>query len=162
MKSIEEVSNALYKSAIGLHGKEPSVSAQIFFLKNKGNYILSAALFSLRCSIYSASSSFCFSRFSSSACSCAVTRFCCAKSSSFSEMEGFSSTFVGSVALAVVFVSFVLFSVTLTLGSSTGFGYGAAGGGVLAFLTLGSFSRTPKVTRSTAFHKNVPTKALSV
>ena len=36
MKSIEEVSNALYKSAIGLHGKEPSVSAQIFFLKNKG------------------------------------------------------------------------------------------------------------------------------
>ena len=36
MKSIEEVSNALYRSAIGLHGKEPSVSAQIFFLKNKG------------------------------------------------------------------------------------------------------------------------------
>ena len=36
MKSIEEVSNALYKSAIGIHGKEPSVSAQIFFLKNKG------------------------------------------------------------------------------------------------------------------------------
>ena len=36
MKSIEEVSNALYKSAIGLHGKEPSVTAQIFFLKNKG------------------------------------------------------------------------------------------------------------------------------
>ena len=36
MKSIEEVSNALYRSAVGLHGKEPSVSAQIFFLKNKG------------------------------------------------------------------------------------------------------------------------------
>ena len=36
IKSIEEVSNALYKSALGLHGKEPSVSAQIFFLKNKG------------------------------------------------------------------------------------------------------------------------------
>ena len=36
MKAIEEVSSALFDSATGRNGKEPSVSAQIFFLKNKG------------------------------------------------------------------------------------------------------------------------------
>ena len=36
MKSIEEVSAALFDSATGRNGRDPSVSAQIFFLKNKG------------------------------------------------------------------------------------------------------------------------------
>ena len=36
MKSIEEVSSALFDSATGRNGRDPSVSAQIFFLKNKG------------------------------------------------------------------------------------------------------------------------------
>ena len=36
MKSIEQVSAALFDSATGNNGRDPSVSAQIFFLKNKG------------------------------------------------------------------------------------------------------------------------------
>ena len=36
LKSIEEVSSALFDSATGKNGRDPSVSAQIFFLKNKG------------------------------------------------------------------------------------------------------------------------------
>jgi site-specific recombinase XerD len=36
IKSIATVSSALFDSATGRNGKEPSVSAQIFFLKNKG------------------------------------------------------------------------------------------------------------------------------
>ena len=36
LKSIEEVSAALFDSATGRNGRDPSVSAQIFFLKNKG------------------------------------------------------------------------------------------------------------------------------
>jgi hypothetical protein len=36
IKSIEEVSSALFDSATGRNGRDPSVSAQIFFLKNKG------------------------------------------------------------------------------------------------------------------------------
>ena len=36
IKSIEAVSSALFDSATGRNGRDPSVSAQIFFLKNKG------------------------------------------------------------------------------------------------------------------------------
>lgn len=36
IKSITEVSSALFDSATGRNGRDPSVSAQIFFLKNKG------------------------------------------------------------------------------------------------------------------------------
>jgi len=36
IKSITEVSSALFDSATGKNGRDPSVSAQIFFLKNKG------------------------------------------------------------------------------------------------------------------------------
>ena len=36
LRSIEQVSAALFDSATGRNGRDPSVSAQIFFLKNKG------------------------------------------------------------------------------------------------------------------------------
>ena len=39
LKSIADVSNALYDSATGRNGNPPNVSAQIFFLKNRGGKV---------------------------------------------------------------------------------------------------------------------------
>ena len=39
LKSVAEVSNALYDSATGRNGNPPNVSAQIFFLKNRGGKV---------------------------------------------------------------------------------------------------------------------------
>ena len=39
LKSITDVSNALYDSATGRNGNPPNVSAQIFFLKNRGGKV---------------------------------------------------------------------------------------------------------------------------